>query len=113
MLRLLFAVAALAVTAPLAASERDMPQTVHIQFADLDLSSTPGKVALDRRIEDALHALCFNDQQLGLSQRLHEINCRRVAAAQIEPQRERVIASAIRRPMLANEMTVRSTSRTN
>lgn len=94
MKKLLFALAALSATAPLAASERDIPHTVRITYADLDLTGDAGKTTLDHRIERALRDLCGEDQQLGLAKRLQEIRCRRSAMTQIAVQRDRVLANA-------------------
>ena len=94
MLKLLFAIAALSATAPLAASERDTRQVARIHYADLDLTGDAGKAALDRRIKIAVRDLCDADQQLGLSKRLEEIRCLRAAAKQVAAQRSQVLANA-------------------
>jgi UrcA family protein len=86
MIKVLFAIAALSATAPLAASERDTPQVARIHYADLDLTGAAGRVALDRRIKVALRDLCAEDQQLGLAKRLEEIRCLRAATAQVAAQ---------------------------
>lgn len=98
MSKLLFTLAALSVSAPLAASERDIPQTARIHYADLDLTREAGKAELDRRIKKTLSQLCAEDQQLGLSKRLQEIRCLRAATAQVAAQRAQVLANAAARP---------------
>ncbi len=100
MSKLLFTLAALSVSAPLAASERDIPQTARIHYADLDLTRDAGKAELDRRIKKTLSQLCAEDQQLGLSKRLQQIRCLRAANAQVAAQRAQLLANAAARPTL-------------
>ena len=97
MTKLLFALAALSATTPLAASERDGPQVARIRYADLDLSSIAGKATFDRRIEHALRIVCSDDAQAALDKRLQEIRCRRAAMVQIATRRDRLLASAAAR----------------
>ena len=98
MSKLLFTLVALSVSAPLAASERDIPQTARIHYADLDLTRYAGQAELDRRIKVALRTLCAEDQQLGLFTRLQAIRCLRAATAQVSVQRAQVLANAAARP---------------
>ena len=98
MSKLLFTLVALSVSTPLAASERDIPQTARIRSADLDLTRYAGQAELDRRIKVTLRTLCGEDQQLGLSKRLEEIRCLRAATAQVAVQRTQVLANAAARP---------------
>ena len=94
MIKVLFAIAALSATAPLAASERDTPQVARIHYADLDLTGEAGRAVLDRRIKVALRDLCDEDQQLGLAKRLEEIRCLRAATEQVAVQRRQLVANA-------------------
>ncbi|WP_404368184.1 UrcA family protein [Sphingomonas sp. MMS24-J45] len=97
MSKLLFTLAVLSVSAPLAASERDIPHPARIPYADLDLTRDAGKAELDRRIKATLNALCAEDQQLGLSKRLQEIRCLRAATAQVAAKRAQLLANAAAR----------------
>ena len=94
MLKLLFAIAAVSATAPLAASEREAPRTVHVRYADLDLTTLPGKATLDRRIARALRDACPEDPELGLVRQPEAMRCRRSALAQVALQRSNVLAAA-------------------
>lgn len=65
-----------AATAPAAA--QDAPRAKTVAYSDLNLSSSEGRQALDRRIKQAARSVCFNGSG-DLAARSAEARCVRVA----------------------------------
>jgi UrcA family protein len=79
-------------------AERPTPN-IRIEYRDLDLKNPLGVARLDHRIEKALTALCPNDRPADLTARIEERHCRAAKLAEIAPQRERVLAGGLARPV--------------
>lgn len=80
---LALAIAAVVTTgAAHAQSTDDAPRTALVHFDDLNLNSTAGKAALDRRIAQAAAGVCTSDGVDGLSAKAKSAACVKAAIDQ-------------------------------
>ena len=85
-----FAAASLATSA-----QPQSPQRIVVSHADLDLTNRAGILKLDRRILIAVKAACGPTSDADPSGQNEARRCRKQAAAQVKPQRQRLIAAAL------------------
>lgn len=83
---------------PGAASAQSEDVAVRIEYRDLNLASKAGLARLDHRIAKTVLALCPNDRAGNLSASLVARRCRAATIAQIEPQRQRILAGGLAQP---------------
>jgi UrcA family protein len=91
----LMILAAAASTAAAAQSEDSSvaPRSEHVSFADLDLSSTAGQVALQHRIQGAADRVCDVGGMMDVEQFLESTACYRTAYADGLRQMRLIVAS--------------------
>jgi UrcA family protein len=87
---------------PLSAHAQDAQRSIHVRYADLDLSTPAGIEMLDHRLAWAVFAICAETPgSAGMGQRLANWHCVQAKTAEIAPLRERAIAARARPVMLA------------
>jgi UrcA family protein len=95
MLKYLIPVAALlSALVPVAGMTQDIPANVHVAYRDLDLHTSDGVQAFDRRIEAAIEAVCPASFATGTARKRLLEHCLTVTRANVAAQRERVLAQA-------------------
>lgn len=90
----IFYLAAAASAVILMPTDVDQPRQAHIEYSDLDLSSSEGQKTLDRRVKDALNMVCGYRHEGSLGEMRSNRMCRRDAMAQIGRQRQAAIKQA-------------------
>ncbi|HSI18571.1 MAG TPA: UrcA family protein [Sphingomonas sp.] len=97
MLKYLIPAAAFAaVLLPTAATAQNIPAAVHVAYRDLDLRTPGGVRAFDRRIADAVEAVCPDSFATDLIRQHMVARCVASARAKVATQREAALASARR-----------------
>lgn len=79
----------------------DRPPSLHVGFADLDLSHPDGQRRLDRRIRGAIDRICGSREYGDLSARRLVDECRRAARRSTETQVARAVDRARTRDVAA------------
>jgi UrcA family protein len=97
-----FALAALIATVPASAIAAGEPQTVHVYYGDLNLTSEAGIAALDRRLDRAVERVCGNVSVRNLIENRAVARCEQETRRSIRDDREFAIAKANGRPGLAD-----------
>ena len=98
MLKIIATVALLATTAPAFAQPEGTTRTVHVSYADLDLSRAAGVKQLDRRLRIALANVCpARDGATPFA----VLQCRKAASVALASQRTAAIAGAANGTRLA------------
>lgn len=91
-------IATLLIVAGLPASANAQPteptHTVRVAYHDLNLASPQGVAAFDRRIARAVGTVCPDEHDMRLLIKQELTKCRRLANAQAEEQRARVLTAA-------------------
>lgn len=93
---LTFAAAALAVAASAAAAAASAPLSIGVSYRDLDLSSSEGRQALDKRIAVAARKVCPTVDMHDLRGAMATKACIRIALASAQPQLAAVTARRAR-----------------
>jgi len=102
MLKLIAAAIALAATtAPAFAQADGATQSVHVSYADLDLSHPAAVRTLDRRLHAAVGTVCRADAGADTSASLAALHCRKAAQLAFANQRAAAIARANTNTQLA------------
>lgn len=87
---------------PLGAHAQEAQRSIHVHYADLDLSTPAGVRTLDHRLAWAISALCAEAPGgTGMGQRFANERCVKAKTAEVAPQRERAIAERAAPVMLA------------
>jgi UrcA family protein len=68
--------------------------TRSVSFADLDLNSPTGQAVLDRRIANAIRQVCGRPYPIDLQSRHDAARCRSQTLADVQAQRNDVLAQA-------------------
>jgi UrcA family protein len=103
----ILSIAALSLTAaaallPVQAQARDAARSVHVTYADLNLRSEAGLHTLDRRLAQAVRAVCIDrDAEAQLARQRDVKRCIRVTKAELAAVRERLLAGQGGSAMLA------------
>ena len=72
----------------------DVPATIRVRHADLDLGTPGGIAMLDRRIRAAVEEACGATSDADPAGKNRVIACRKARAAEVRTQRERVLVAA-------------------
>jgi UrcA family protein len=105
---IVLAIAAFGAALPIAAQAQDQTETANsykvsqaVQFSDLDLTATQGRVRLDQRLSSAVRRVCGSTGSRDLAQLARIRDCRRAAAQTASRGREFAMASSTRRGSVA------------
>lgn len=90
---LLALLAAAAALSPQAHSD-PTPPSLHVRYADLDLSHRGDRKIFERRIARAIDTLCAATNPGKLTANPAALECRRNAERSVEPQRQQALARA-------------------
>jgi UrcA family protein len=93
MFKPLLMTALLATALPAFARDKPVPPTARVPTADLDLSTTSGRRALDRRLRMAIDQVCAVADAAPRTGILPNDRCRSVAMASVRRQRSALIAA--------------------
>lgn len=89
----------LAFTATPALAELASPVTAKVQVADLDLSTTQGQRALDRRLSRAVIEVCGSASDADLAGKNQVRRCRADTLASLSGERDQRIAAVTDKPI--------------
>ena len=107
MLKYLIPAAFAAALLPAAAAAQDIPAAVHVAYRDLDLRTSSGVRALDRRIADAIEKVCPDSFATDLIRKHMLARCVASARAKVATQREAVLARAGRADVQLADRAIR------
>ncbi|MEP9360293.1 UrcA family protein [Sphingomonas sp. KR3-1] len=92
MIKSLIALSLLAASAAAPASAQQAGASVHVRYADLDLSTDAGRQTLDRRLAAALDTVCPTARPGFVTPSPQGLRCRASAEKQITVAREQALA---------------------
>jgi len=79
---------------PLGAHAQEAQRSIHVRYADLDLSTPAGVKSFDRRLAWAISSICSEGAgSVVTGQRFADRRCVRAKRAEIAPLRDRVVAA--------------------
>lgn len=101
----LVAIVAAALLTPAVASAQISGPSMAVSYADLDIGSSAGLAALNRRIRTAARQLCEPNLSVSMLERTQRRNCYRAAIASTQGQVELAVAQR-QSPAFAGRSTI-------